>query len=233
MLYFFLLVYDMNKNMVELLLNWNANINGEDNDDETPLLIATDSPRYEDIPGSEMMQEIADCLIMYIAKLVAENIYVSEQNLNLIKQKSRLQLFYNQCQNELTNMKNKKIHGQVSYYDILTKNTHKMVSYARNKNILCAFSSNDYLNAFPIYSSMMFKNYERGIVQKQLLEVGAVTLKFLFKNNSELKVPVELPYVVNREILNYLNLKDLRVLSQVCQQPPIRKSSIEKLNNNF
>ena len=218
-----LAVYDMNKDMVELLLNWNANINAEDSDDETPLLIATDSPRYEDIPGSEMMRGITDCLIMYIAKLVSENTYVSEQNLNLIKQNSRLQLFYEKCLNELANTKSKKIYDNISYYDILTKSTNTMVSYARNKNIMCAFESSDYMNAFPIYCLMMYKNYERGKVKKQLLEMGAIALKFLFKNNSENKVPLELPYVVNREILNYLNLKDLRILSAVCEQSPIKK----------
>lgn len=216
-------VYDMNKDMVELLLNWNANINAEDSDDETPLLIATDSPRYEDIPGSEMMNGITDCLIMYVAKLVAENSHVNEQDLNLIRQKSRLQLFYEKCQNELANMKSKKIYDNISYYDILTKSTNVMVSYARNRNVVCAFESSDYLNAFPIYSLMMYKNYERGKVKKQLLEMGAIALRFLFKNNAEQKVPVELPYVVNREILKYLNLKDLRILSAVCQQSPIEK----------
>ncbi|XP_008205448.1 putative ankyrin repeat protein RF_0381 isoform X2 [Nasonia vitripennis] len=218
-----LAVYDMNKEMVELLLNWNANINAEDSDDETPLLIATDSPRYEDIPGSEMMHGITDCLIMYIAKLVAEKLYVSEQDSRLIKQKCRLQLFYDQCQNELANMKNKKIYDNISYYDILTKSTNTMVSYARNKNLTSAFESSDYLNAFPIYSLMMHKNYERGKVKKQLLEVGSIALKFLFKNNTEQKVPVELPYVVNREILNYLDLKDLRILSALCHPSPTQK----------
>lgn len=219
-----LAVYDMNKDMVELLLNWNANINAEDKDDETPLLIATDSPRYEDLPGCEKMQQITDNLIMYIAKQVSENRYVSEQNLDLIKQKCRLQLFYEQCLTELSNMKSKKIYENISFYDILTKSTNAMVCYARNRNITSAFESSDYTNAFPIYSSMMQKNYEIGKVKKQLLELGVIALKYLFKNNKTLKVPIELPYVVNREILSYLNLKDLRILSALCEPSPIKSS---------
>ncbi|KAL7297169.1 hypothetical protein TKK_0009586 [Trichogramma kaykai] len=218
-------VYDMNKDMVELLLNWNADINAQDQDDEPPLIIATDSPRYEDIPGSEIMHVITDCLIMNLAKNVVQNNPVSEQNLDLIKhhRHPRIKYLYDKYMSELINMKEKKLYENISYFDILTKSTNVMVSYARNVNITSAFESSDYANAFPSYSSMMYKNYERGKVKKQLLDLAGSTLQFLFRHFNDPQVPLELPYVVNRQILTYFNLKDLRILSAVCQPSPLKK----------
>ncbi|XP_014205835.1 uncharacterized protein LOC106637542 [Copidosoma floridanum] len=216
-----LAVYDMNREMVELLLSWNASIDAEDSDDETPLVVATDSTRYEDIPGSEKMRGITDCLVMYVAKLVSEGLHVSEQNLSLIRQKFRLQVFYEQCRAELANMRSKKIHNSVTYYDLLTKDPNTMARYARNESMSGAFESSDYANAFPIYSAMMRKNYERGRAKKLLLDAAEGALKFIFRGSAEGRVvPLELPYVVRREVLKYLGLKDLRVLALVPRPAP-------------
>lgn len=214
----------MNKEMVELLLSWNADVNAEDSDDETPLFIAADTHRYKDIPGSEMMQDITNLLIMHITKLRVLNAHVSEQNLNLIRDNQKLSTYYECCKNELESMRVRRVCDNVTYFDMLTKSTDAIVSYTRNNQLEAVIESCEHSKLFPIYFSVMDKKYKRAKMKRDLLDVGEGALRFLLSSGSQ-KLAVEMPYFVVREILSYFSITDLKILASVCQNSSSQKNS--------
>ena len=115
--------------------------------------------------------------------------------------------FRSKCEKEVARMKSKKfVKTNITFYDILTKDLRQLAMCAKNKSIVRAFGSGDYKKKFPIYASMLNRNFRKGEARKEFLEEGNKILDLLFNDCPEL------PRVCTERILDYLNADDLRAL---------------------
>jgi len=122
-------------------------------------------------------------------------------------------------------MKSEKFsNANVSFYDILTKDTSQLVLYAGNESIVQILKSDDYKVKFPIYASMINCNFRKGERRKELLEQGNKVFHFLFNNFPQL------PHECTEKIFSYLSDEDLRILIDACK--PVTVSSPNTHVNN-
>ena len=149
-------------------------------------------------------EEIAMILKRHIVKKKAANLYVSSKNLQSISNNDELSDFQNECEEEIASMKSEKFsNANVSFYDILTKDTSQLAMYARNENIVQILRSNYCKIKFPIYASMINSNFRKGEKGKELLEQAHETLHSLAP---------WLPYLCTKKIFSYLSNEDLRII---------------------
>ncbi|XP_076683796.1 uncharacterized protein LOC143376905 [Andrena cerasifolii] len=115
--------------------------------------------------------------------------------------------FESKCEKEVARMKSKKfVNSNITFYDILTKGVTQLAMCAKNESIVGAFRSGDYKTRFPIYASMLNRNFKKGEERKEFLEEGNKILDLLFNDFPKL------PRGCIERILNYLNANDLRAL---------------------
>ena len=145
------------------------------------------------------------------------NLYVSEQillSVNRLKEKMIRRGdfdesdFLDQCMRELERMKNEKVYlCTISYYDILTKGANSLAVSMWNENLVKALKSTNYTIEFPLYASIIKSHFRKGMVRKELLELGHRSFNSLFKNLTVLS------YDCTEKILSYLSNEDLENLS--------------------
>ncbi|OXU30442.1 hypothetical protein TSAR_011978 [Trichomalopsis sarcophagae] len=197
------------ENMMKILLEYNADVNAIDKSGKTPLSLAFEvahmrsiynpwngfCPMHTEIGCDDNMFEL---LVKHIAKLN----FVCEENQKMIVNSEKLNLFYRDCQAELTKMKENKVCDNISMYKVLTKSMNIVVGYTRNANLSKILELDLYANEFPIYYQMLRERFYKAESRKQLLESSTATFRSLVK-------PFSLPDLVTNEILSYLTMEDL------------------------
>jgi hypothetical protein len=156
-------------------------------------------------------------IIYHIIKMKAANLYLCQRNeiyheeMSFIK--SYLDLigyidfyedegdFWDRCEVELANMKRKKIvNSTISFYDIFSKGERSLAAYMRNENVMEVSNTLNYEIEFPLYASMLKRNFRKGMKRNELLESA----------NRSLNGYAKLPYICAEKILRYLSNEDLR-----------------------
>ncbi|XP_020299365.1 ankyrin-1-like [Pseudomyrmex gracilis] len=228
--------------IAELLLNHGANVNASNNG-YTPLCLAVknmdvnvvmmlldrdaniDSILYKvylDLYYSFIgYKPVGDILTQHIVKMKTVNFYVSE---DLLSMSSKYEIRYLQdiCEREVAVMKNEKIsNSNISFYDILIKDTNRVALYMRNENVVQVLRSDDYKTKFPIYASMIKNKFRKGMERKELLEQGT-TIFYFFCNFP--KLPLE----CIEQIFSYLSDNDVRSLIDTC-----KSVSVSNLNTDI
>jgi hypothetical protein len=109
-------------------------------------------------------------------------------------------------------MKSEKVSNPyVSFYDILTKDISPLTMYAGNESIVQIFRSGYYKIKFPIYASMINRNFRKGERKKELLEQGHEIFRSFFN------ILPQLPQDCIEKIFSYLSDQDLRILIVACK----------------
>ena len=153
-------------------------------------------------------EEIVMILKHHMVKKKAANLYVSRKNLQSISFDDELNDFQNECEAEIGSMKSENVgNADVSFYDILTKDTSQLEMCARNESIVQILRSDDYKIKFPIYASMINSYFRKGERRKELLEQAHEAF-YSF-------VPC-LPYLCTKKIFSYLSNEDLRNVIDAC-----------------
>uniref|UniRef100_T1HJB1 ANK_REP_REGION domain-containing protein n=1 Tax=Rhodnius prolixus TaxID=13249 RepID=T1HJB1_RHOPR len=219
--------------VVATLLEYDSDINVTCRNNRTPLDYAMAGKRsfysqlnnYDsDDYGSEIYdyfdpnrrnrsyQVIVEAFERHIVKMKTANLYVSEQNLLSISSTSKISDFQGECKEEIASMRSEKIdNANVSFYDILAKDTSSLAMYMRNENIVLVLKSEDYKTKFPIYAIMIENHFRNGMKRKELLEQGNKVFHLLCNNFPEL------PHVCIGKIFSYLNDEDLSTLMDACK----------------
>ncbi|XP_020288007.1 POTE ankyrin domain family member B2-like [Pseudomyrmex gracilis] len=227
--------------IAELLLNHGANVNASDKSGVTPLCLAAELENvevvamlldrganinaisymdYNDFSSCIVCEEIADFLKQHIVKIKAANLSVSEQLLSM-SSNFEIRDLQDECEKEVAIMKNEKISNtNISFYDILIKDTNRVAIYMRNENVVQVLRSDEYKTKFPIYSSMIKNQFRKGMKKKELLEQG--TKIFYFFCNFP-----ELPLGCIEQIFSYLSDNDIRILIDTC-----KSVSVSNLNTD-
>ncbi|XP_044726605.1 putative ankyrin repeat protein RF_0381 isoform X3 [Chrysoperla carnea] len=148
--------------------------------------------------------ETIESLIRHIIRMKTANLYVSQQNL-LSVDGIYYPDFQEKCENEITSMKSEKMNNyNISFYDILIKNTDSLAICLRNENIVQILKLDDYKTKFPIYGSMIKSRFRNGMKRNELLDQGNKILHFLFANH------LQLPQECTEKIFSYLSDEDLK-----------------------
>lgn len=184
-------------NILHILLEHKADINAKDDKGKSPLshaIITIDD------------SWISEFLTMYLAKLDAKKI--CKENLRLLESNEKLNRFYGKCLAEIGRMKEYKICYRITFYNILTECERELGRYARSKNAVKLFRSNEYRIQFPIYCTMLKERFYKGLERRQLLEIVEISLNFLWKyfNLSDLLI---------QQVLYYLSSEDLQFMAMV------------------
>ncbi|XP_057326541.1 putative ankyrin repeat protein RF_0381 [Microplitis mediator] len=164
---------------------------------------------------------IVEVFKRHILKLQAVNLYVDEGNIQALeyfeelKNKRDFRGYYRDKYNikvadsskeniELESMKNERIgNSNITFYNFLTSNIHRLTRYVKNKNIFEVLNSNDYKLIFPIFSDIIENRFHIGIERHKLL----ARCDFLGD------IFVDLPYNCIDVILSHLNNQELRFLT--------------------
>ncbi|XP_055848926.1 putative ankyrin repeat protein RF_0381 [Episyrphus balteatus] len=215
--------------LLKRLLEFGSDINILNNNNQTPVDIAYDRVEkneryfegddgyygyYEDLQyePDESYEDNRDMknfkkLLLHAIMLKAANLYYGEIDLysySYLRDKNFMKLHEEKCTKEIIQLKLEKIAGtKFSFYDILTKNTQSTVSFAKNEDVVLIFQSDDYEKKFPIYGSMLKRNFLKATQRNRLLETAHEFFKCLH---------FEIPYGCADQILNYLSDSDLQNL---------------------
>jgi hypothetical protein len=155
---------------------------------------------------------IAMILKCHMVKMKTANLFLRKQNLLSISCSDEISDFQNECEEEIASMKSEKFsNANVSFYDILTKDTSQLAMYAGNESIVQILRSDDYKVKFPIYASMINCNFRKGERRKEMLEQGNEVLHVVCNNFPRL------PHDCTEKIFSYLSDEDLRILIDACK----------------
>ncbi|XP_055848447.1 uncharacterized protein LOC129913682 [Episyrphus balteatus] len=231
--------------LLKRLLEFGSDINILNNNNQTPVDVAYDRVEkneryfegddgyygyYEDLQyePDESYEDNRDMknfkkLLLHAIMLKAANLYYGEIDLysySYLRDKNFMKLHEEKCTKEIIQLKLEKIAGtKFSFYDILTKNTQSSVSFARNEDVDLIFQSDDYRKKFPIYASMLKRNFKKATQRCRLLETAHEFFKCL---------NFEIPYGCADQIINYLSDSDLQNLFKLMEMPSTLKTCKSK-----
>ncbi|XP_020297259.1 ankyrin-1-like isoform X2 [Pseudomyrmex gracilis] len=190
-------VYSGHVDTVKMLLDRGANIN------------TISYKNYRCFNHCYYCKEIAEILEQHIVKMETANLYVSE-HLSM-SHNYKMKDLQDKCEKEVAILKNEKISNtNISFHDILIKDTNPLAKYMRNENVVQVLRSDEYKTKFPIYSSMIKNQFRKGLEKKELFEQGTKSF-YLFCNCPEL------PLECIDQIFGYLSDTDIRILIDTCK----------------
>ena len=167
---------------------------------------STDVDYLESVDRSRI--RFLDFVCSVVAIREATGRYVSKEELKLVES-VKSDYYYIKCKKELDKMKYRKVSNTVSVFHILSKNTRKLVDYARNESLMQNFKTIDIKKEFPCYSSILKKRVAEAQKRKILLVSGEQHLRSICRFN--------FPSLVIYEILNYINSSGLQNLKDTIQ----------------
>ncbi|XP_043466720.1 putative ankyrin repeat protein RF_0381 [Leptopilina heterotoma] len=227
-----------NVEVVKILLEFGSDINIPNYDKRTPLNDAmkclefynehindsdllsgcesdSDSSEYISLGPETRIRRylsVIEILKLHVIKLKAANLFVSKRNSFLVNRNSEEKDFQDECEIEVASMKCEKISdSNISFYDVLEKNTNSLANFMRNGNLVQVFESEDYKSQFPIYSSMIERNFKRGMLKKDLIEKRNKVFSLLCGKFSQL------PEYCKEQIFSYLSDKELKIFVKAYQ----------------
>ncbi|XP_055848375.1 alpha-latrotoxin-Lhe1a-like [Episyrphus balteatus] len=167
-----------------------------DSDDES---LDGYADRYES--AKLIQKDVFKIVMIHLIKLKAANLYFGKKDVyQLFDDIDFIKSHEEECTKEIIELKLEKIaNTNLNFYDILTKSTNSLVNYARNEDVQRVFKSSQFGNKFPMYGSIIERNFQKATQRSQLLETGHEFFKCYF----------EIPYECAEQLLKYLSNADL------------------------
>ncbi|CAH0395749.1 unnamed protein product [Bemisia tabaci] len=148
-------------------------------------------------------------LVNHIMKLKVAKLYNSKEEFSatIYNNQPRIADYRQQCEAELESLMNETVgNTHITFYDILTRPIKLMAKLARNETIVELMKSEAYRVKFPIYHGLVYNQFEKGIIRKELIDKGIKIYRSLLKNFSAL------PHDIMEIIVSFSSNKDLRSL---------------------
>ncbi|XP_044594058.1 putative ankyrin repeat protein RF_0381 [Cotesia glomerata] len=194
------------KNILRYLLDSGVNVDVVDRNDFSLLDVAvemyflkTHNYGIEDDMSLEIIKIIENHIIM----LSAAGLYFNKKNSKVVNSED-LKPFREKCEKEINGLKSRKISDtNFNYFDVIVKNLHRLAVGLKHSDF--CFVEDKILAEFPVYGSLMIEKLRRAIERKELLKNAAELYDIFY---------MVLPDLVIRNICNYLNNEDLKLLSQ-------------------
>ncbi|KAH0561560.1 hypothetical protein KQX54_017642 [Cotesia glomerata] len=188
------------KNILQYLLDYGTNVNVVDKNNLS-MFHKLDDDMYHELDDETL--EIIKVIKDHIVKLSAAGLYVNDKNSKAFYSE-HFKSFREKCEKEINELKTKKISDtNFSYFDVVVKNLHKLAVGLRHSDF--CFNKEAVLDEFPVYGSIMIEKLRRAVKRKELLNNATELYHIFYK---------DLPDLVIRNIFNYLNDEDLKLLSQ-------------------
>ncbi|XP_057336418.1 putative ankyrin repeat protein RF_0381 [Microplitis mediator] len=181
-----------NKSKLDILLDNDADINGLDIRKYFPpihrrLLRLHFSANGGVESGTTRNKQ---SIIKHIVKLRSRNAPLSETNnilLSSLLEEKPLDDYKKICELEMSKIITEKIpNSGLSLHNILSKNSHVLAAYAKNKNHETFIFSDEVSRRFPIYGSVIKLRFSKGLARKNLLEKSTTIFYDLFPVASKL-----------------------------------------------
>lgn len=151
------------------------------------------------------LTETAAFIIKAIVKMESVNKFsINELNKKIIE--TRCLKFYENCKKEMEYLKMKIVWGNISFYDLLDQPMKKLVSYAKNQELIRILDSG-ICRTFPSYGDFIQRRMQIALKRRVMLDNSVAVLDSLIKI-------VHLPWFITLDILNYLNSWDLESVSK-------------------
>ncbi|XP_057336426.1 ankyrin-3-like [Microplitis mediator] len=201
-------------NTLNTLLDNDADINVSNIDQYLPVDVA-----FIGSPIDNGYSDIMKCIIKQIVKLKRLNAPLSRNSDILLSSLVAYQQFDNYkiiCEQEMSRTITEKIlDSRISPYDILSKNSHVLAAYAKNKHHETFIFSDEVSRRFPVYGLAIKLRFLKGLARKNLLEKSTELFHNLFPVASKLlSVAVD-------DVFKCLDNKELRRFLRVFEQENI------------
>lgn len=215
--------------VVELLLSRGANINFRDNLGNSVLHLACSSCQAENIsfflqkgidvniknfnghtafysldPEAENYNKCLIIMIKELAKLIFDNVTISEDDIKLIQSESKDREHFEKSKSELSRLESIKFYSRYSYYSLLKKtiNKKKLALLTKNQEVVTEFENN--LHKFPYYKDDIYKIFYEAVKIRIKSDEVITKLYYIFGDT--------FPDTVIRKLSENLTCEDLPVM---------------------
>lgn len=188
-----------NESIMDILLD-----NGAD-----PLVRSTDNKTPLDYAVASWDNNVMiTTLLRHVASLEAMGDPRASEMVvrGIVNDNKRLQIYEN-CQCEIVSMKEEKIHGNASYFDMIKLDPDTLV---RNDELVRAFENNQTIKTFGFYGKVKTA-IEHALKKKDLTEMA---IKYLYVVFGELQLPIP----VLETIIKFYGWYDLETFVRLCQE---------------
>lgn len=221
--------------IIEQLLDFGAFVDREDSSRRTAISYLSEN--FNPLAVQLLLNYGADCdheydnkclfkvatsanhkfIVQHIVKLRKQDTFVSENNLDFIKDNSNLLKYQGDCEKEIEKMKINVIGSStLHFFKLLTaRDTNQLAAYTRNEEVLRAFKSGECKTMCPIYESELRLQIKKG-VWRNLLQAKVRRFFHAVAEAEGNEGLAKLPTVCVYKIFNYLRNRDLRTLIRVC-----------------
>ncbi|KAK9883422.1 hypothetical protein WA026_001596 [Henosepilachna vigintioctopunctata] len=215
------------RRFIEILLKFDANVNIPNLDGDTALHLAVRSENLNFIKPlleneaylftknkenfspmdiayikinshPEIFSELAkSAIILNICRVT-----IPQDILDKIDKNESLQTFKEQCNKELSKLKNFKVgNSAVTLYVILKSSTYTFARYLRNSEILECFRNFE-SEKYEIFGNHLIRHFKEGLVRKEAEEYAYPCVGKIFQSLPEVCVDKILTYITNDDLYN-------------------------------
>lgn len=200
---------------VWMLLEYNADINSEDNTGRNLFDSAMNGERLRGHPDS-IKRNTALTLTRHIAKLLSQNLTVPSAYMDMVDNVEQYDTLKEDCLKEIEEMKTEMIAGSLSFYRLfLSRDLNQLAFIVSDDGIVKAVRSKYCKAKFPIYASSLKYQAKRGLWRKLLLDKVKRFFDAVADAEGNDGLP-KLPFSCVDQILSYVSNNDLRCLIDVC-----------------
>lgn len=159
--------------------------------------------RLMDAVGEEGYEAINLILVRHMVRM---NFGTGVNDLKFVHEDEELREYYETCLRELARMRAFRIYNDVTMLDIVVAGARKLAGYARNKQLVKAFSEKSDPNTFPIYSEDVEIRMMGEWMRQNVVRDASIVLNGIFKFNDPRHVAME-------RIVSFLSFHDLTCLA--------------------
>lgn len=188
--------FQENEESLNFLILQGADIRAKDKDDFTPFYFA-----YEKGYSDNTYQYMIIFIKEYAKQVSFDSSFDFELDGFLIKINPELQMYYEKCEQELTQMKSTQFYASNTYYSVLkmSKNIKKLALLTKNKEFVENFERQILL--FPEYQNDLRWILNEAVKVRNEIQIVYTRLKSIFR--------YFFPDVVLRILAEHLNVNDL------------------------
>lgn len=188
--------------MLKLLLDRGADVNVT-YDGKTPLENAVSS-------GNNV--EFGKLLVRKVVWIKSLDLQVSEENLKACELNDVIWNYCCECEAEIDALKCVEFEdSDLRYFDVFAlEDVDKLAALTRNDNIVGVIKSNDFVEKFPIYGQIVVKNFNRGVLRNNDLQLIKRFFNYLAARKVD-RLP-KLPLTFVGELFACLNSNDITKL---------------------
>lgn len=102
-----------------------------------------------------IFEEPNQIIVKHFAVMMGKGILVNERDLKIIDEKPEVHDFYTQCLDEVQKLKENKVIGCISFFDIVNRTFKELSFLARNDKFVENFYASESKNLFPLFYKEM------------------------------------------------------------------------------